>query len=105
MAKKKDVIKLIEGDKYFEMVNNYQTADIQNFQTPQHTIEQEINVTVEKIKVLTGAISLIDNSLVKTIMNEKIRTLKDCSESLIKISQIFSNFSNKMENKNATEQN
>jgi len=96
-VKKKDRIVLIEGDKHFDRISNYITADINNYQTPEHVVQNELNEMLEKIKTLTGANSLIKNGVLNLVLKEKIEAYTDASKSLIKLTQFMNTFSNKME--------
>ncbi len=102
MATKKSTIIVKEGDKFYDLFHNYLIAEEKSFKTPQYVIEEEVNEIIEKIKVLTAASSLIENGTVRKIIEEKIAAYKDCSQSIIKISQIVTEFSNKMEIENGT---
>lgn len=91
MAKKQRII-LIEGDKYFDMLNNHMIADENNYQTPEHIVADEISKIIEKINVLMGTGNIVKNGIVKLVLSEKMEAYKDCSESLIKISQHLNQF-------------
>ena len=90
IAKKKIV--LVEGDKHFNRINNYLIADEGSLVTPELVLESEINEIIEKIKVLTGSSMVIKNNVINIIIKEKIEAYKDCSESLVKISQLMNRY-------------
>jgi len=92
-------INLKEGDRLYNMVKNYDHAMNHQTDTPETILEQEINQTLEKIRMLTGAIELIDNSVLKLVIKEKIVAYKDLSISLVKIGQKMNQFTNETENK------
>jgi len=95
MAKKKIV--LTEGSERFNMVNNHILAEKGNFFTPEKMLESEINIIIEKIKVLSGTRDLMKNGIIKLVINEKIEAYKDSSESLLKIGNMMKAFKNKLE--------
>ena len=95
MAKKR--IMLIEDEPLYNFAFNSNNAKENNLNTPETILQSEINEIVQKIQALSGAELLINNSVLKLVIKEKIETYKDTSATLIKIAEVMAKFKTKME--------
>lgn len=88
---------LIEGDKRYEMVKNYKTADDKGYETPEHVLETKLGENIQKIQSLEGVLVLTEDKEMKAVLNAKLEAYKDCSQSLIVVGQKINQFAEKLE--------
>lgn len=94
----KHIIK--EGDDYFDLINNYISANENDTIKPETFIKIALDETIEKIKSLHGAKSLIKDEKTLSVITSKIEAYEDSSRVLIQISSFIEGFSKKKEDKN-----
>ncbi len=88
----KETLVLSEGDKRYNMINNYIKADANNYETPETILIAGLNILIDRTNKVNEVISLLGDEDIKTALKEKIIAYKDATESLMAIAKKFDQF-------------